>query len=253
LHVECDEVSVELVGAVLKELVVHGLEPLHNLVEGVDDRLDLLKLVLSQGGELLHGAEQLLELENPPAEEVEASEDLLGREVELLTLGHVHESLLGEVILLLVSRIEINAALHDRNELIWWILFNSPEDMIIKRRTLLWWLTFASVLEVKDGLLARPDHGRGDLAEEASHPIVGTVVTGNGVDHLDGVHQSGKDFLDGLRGSIVERLNEFVQSLEILDIVLGFIELLSDSEVKTKPLGGSEGNAVLRSCTTRLS
>jgi len=165
LNVESNEVSIKLVGAVLKEFVVHTLEPLDNLVEGVDDRLDLFKLVLSESGELLHGTEQLLELENSPAEEVEAAKDLLGREVELLTLGHVHESLLGEVILLLVSCIKINAALHDRNEFIWWILFNSPEDMIIKRRTLLWWLTLASVLEVKDGLLARLDHGRGDLAE----------------------------------------------------------------------------------------
>jgi hypothetical protein len=233
--------------------VIHALEPLDNLVERVDDRLDLFKFVLSESGELLHGAEQLLELEDSSTEEVETSEDLLRREVKLFALGHVHESFLGELVLLLIGSIQINAALHNWNEFIWWIVFDSPKDMIIKRWALLWWLTFASVLEVKDGLLARPDHGRGDLAEEASHPIVGTVVTGNGMDHLDGVHESGKNFLDGLRCSVIKRLNEFVQSLEILDVVLGFIELLSDSEVKTKPFGGSKGDAILRSCTTRFS
>lgn len=230
--------------------MVHLFEVLNVLVERVDDGLDLLKLVLSKSVELLHGAEEFHELANSSAEEIETAEDLLGREVELFTLGHVHESLLGELVLFLVSMVQINAALHERNELIGRIVGSLPKDCVILRSTLLRHLTLASELEVKNGVLARLDHGGGDLAEESGHPVVGAVVPSDGVDHLDGVHKSGKNFLDGLRSSMVKRLNEFVEGLEILDIVLGFIELLGDPKIETKPFGGSKGNAILRPGTT---
>lgn len=149
----------------------------------------------------------------------------------MLALGHVHESLLSEVILLLVSSVEINAALHDGDELIWRVVLGIPKDGIIWGSTLLWNLTLSSETEVKDGELAASDHGSGDLGEETSHPIVSAVVTSDSMNHLDGVHQGGKNFLDGLRSTILKGLNEFVKSLEILDIVLGLIELLGDSEV----------------------
>jgi hypothetical protein len=49
-------------------------------------------------------------------------------EVKLFTLGHVHESLLGELVLLLVSSVEINAALHHWDEFLWWVVFTIPKN-----------------------------------------------------------------------------------------------------------------------------
>jgi hypothetical protein len=230
--------------------VVHFLEVLNVLVERVDDGLNLLKLVLSESVELLHGAKELHELANSSAEEIETAEDLLGREVELLASGHVHESLLGELVLFLVSSIQINARLHERNELTWRIVGSLPKNCVILRSTFLGLLSLAGEFEVENGVLARLDHGGGNLAEETSHPVVGAVVTSDGVNHLDGVHKGGKNFLDALRSSVIKRLNEFVESLEILDIVLGFIELFGDSEIESEPFGGSKGNAILGSGTT---
>lgn len=230
--------------------MVHLLEVLNVLVERVDDRLDLLKLVLSESIELLHGTEEFHELANSPAEEIETTEDLLGREVELLASGHVHESLLGELVLFLVSSIQVNARLHERNEFTWRIISSLPKHCVILRSTFLGGLTLAGELEVENGVLARFDHRGGDLAEETGHPVVGAVVTSDGVNHLDGVHKSGKNFLDALRSSVIKRLNEFVESLKILDIILGFIELFGDSEIESEPFGGSEGNAILGSGTT---
>jgi hypothetical protein len=44
----------------------------------------------------------------------------------LLTLGHLHESLLGLVVLLLVSVVEVDAALKHGDELIWWVEIELP-------------------------------------------------------------------------------------------------------------------------------
>jgi hypothetical protein len=253
IDVESDEVSVELVDGVLEKSVVDSLELDNILIEGVDDTVDVLQLVLAESSELLNGIEQLHELANSSAEKIEATKDLLRREVKLLTLGHIHESLLGELVLLEVSSIEVNAGSHDRDELIGRVVLRVPKDGVILRGTLLWHFTLSGETEVEDGVLARSDHGRGDLGKETSHSVVGAVVTSDGVDHLDGVHQSGKDFFNTFRSTILERLDEFVKSLKILDVVLGLVELLGDSEIETKPLGSCKGNAVLGSGTYLIS
>ena len=58
------------------------------------------------------------------------------------------------------------------------------------------------------------------------------------MNHLDAVHQSWKGLLDGFWSAVIEWLNELLKGLEILDIVLGFVESLGDSELNASPLGG---------------
>ena len=111
-----------------------------------------------------------------------------------------------------------------------------PENIIGLRGTLLTGLTSSNSSEVKNVEFAVLDELVGDLDEESGHSLVGVVVSGDGVDHLDTVHESRECLLDGLGGSIVEGLNELLESLEVLDVVLGLIKSLSDSELDSLPL-----------------
>lgn len=63
--------------------------------------------MLFKGSELLDGSEELDEFGHSSAEEVELAEDLVGREFELLSLGHVHQSFLCDLVLFLVSLVEV--------------------------------------------------------------------------------------------------------------------------------------------------
>jgi len=64
------------------------------------------------------------------------------------------------------------------------------------------------------------------------------------VDHLDGVHQGGKSLGDGIRVSVVKWVNELLKGLEILHVVLGFVQSLGHAEFNAAPLGGSKVNLV---------
>lgn len=64
------------------------------------------------------------------------------------------------------------------------------------------------------------------------------------MNHLDTIHERWQGFLNGLWCSIVKRLNEFLKSLKIFDIVFGFVESFGDSELNTSPFGGSKINFV---------
>ena len=158
----------------------------------------------------------------------------------MLTFWHVHETFLGELILLEVGLIELNAALKHLDELIWWVGFVIPKDIIVLWLSLLASLTSSDSSEVEDVVLAVVDHLVGDFHEEACHSLIGVVVSGNGVDHFDTVHESWKGLFDGVRISIVQRLDEFLKGLKILDVVFSLIESLSDSELDASPLGGGE-------------
>jgi hypothetical protein len=78
IDVESDEISIELVLAVLKESMLHPLETIDILVEGVDDMLDILELMLTKSLELLNSFEQKHEFNHSSAEEIKTAEDLLG-------------------------------------------------------------------------------------------------------------------------------------------------------------------------------
>ena len=162
----------------------------------------------------------------------------------MLTFWHVHETFLGELILLEVGLVELDAALEHLDELIWWVGFVIPKDIIVLWLSFLASLTSSDSSEVEDVVFAVVDHLVGNLHEEACHSLIGVVVSGNGVDHLDTVHESWKGLFDGVRISIVQRLDEFLKSLKILDVVFSLIESLSDSELDASPLGGGKINLV---------
>jgi len=166
--------------------------------------------VLLEGFELLNGSKEFNELGNPAAEEIKLAEDLVGRELELLALWHVHKSLLGYLILLLVGRVQLKARLEDWDELLRRVLVMVPEDVVV--HDLLAGLVSALTdpAEVEDVVLAVVDHLLGDLHEQASHSIVSVIVSGDGVDHLDAVHQSWQGVLDGVGGSLIKRLDELL-------------------------------------------
>ena len=67
----------------------------------------------------------------------------------MLSLWHVHESLLGELVLLEVSSIKVNAALKHWNELLWWILLVLPKNIIGLRGTFLGVVTSLESNEVE--------------------------------------------------------------------------------------------------------
>ena len=116
----------------------------------------------------------------------------------MLSFWHVHKSLLGELVLLQVSGIEVNATLEHWDELIWWIEFIVPKNIITLWSTFLARFTVSDSNEVQDVVLAVSDHLVGDFDEKTGHSFVGVVVSSDGVDHLDAVHQSWENFLDGL-------------------------------------------------------
>jgi hypothetical protein len=66
------------------------------------------------------------------------------------------------------------------------------------------------------------------------------------VDHLDGVHEDGESLTDGHWVAFVERLNEALQSLEVLDIVLSLVKSLGNLKLDTSPVGESKVNTRIR-------
>ena len=180
----------------VEELVALLLEGTHVAVELLKNATNVFKVVLLQGLELLDGAEELDELGDTATEQVELAEDLVGRELELLALRHVHKALLGDLVLLLVSLVEFEAALKDGDELLRWVLIMVPQDVIVDDPLASLVGALSDSSEVKDVVLAVVDHLLGDLNEEAGHAVVSVVVSRDGVDHLDTVHESGKGVLD---------------------------------------------------------
>ena len=158
----------------------------------------------------------------------------------MLSLWHVHESLLGELVLLEVSSIKVNAALKHWNKLLWWILLVLPKNIIGLRGTFLGVVTSLESNEVENVVLAVVDHLVGDLDEQASHSLVGVVVSSDGVDHLNTIHQGWKGLFDGVWGSVLEWVDELLKSLEVLNVILGLVEVLGNSELKTSPLRGGQ-------------
>ena len=89
--------------------------------------------------------------------------------------------------------------------------------------------------EVKDCSLAVLDHFIGDLGKESGHSLVGVVVSCDSVDHLDTVHQGWKSLFDGFWVTFIEWLNELLKSLQVLDVILGFIQSFGNSKLNCSP------------------
>jgi len=166
------------------------------------------------------------------------------------------ETLLGEFVLLNVGLVEVKAGLEDFNELIWWVLFVVPQDGVVDWASLLalsllssgeltnWGHTKFEAAEVDDVETAVSDHLVGDLDEETSHALISVVVTGDGVDHLDGIHKGRESVLDALGSTIVKGFDEFLKGLEVLDVVFGLVESLSNAQFNASPLAGGKVDLV---------
>ena len=89
--------------------------------------------------------------------------------------------------------------------------------------------------EVEDVELAVGDHLVGDLSEESGHSLVSVVVSSDSVDHLDAVHQSWKSLFDAFWISFVKWLDELFEGLEILNVILGFVQSFSNSKFNCSP------------------
>jgi hypothetical protein len=99
--------------------VVLSLEECLIFIESLENWLDSFEVVVLKSLELLNGGEKVNQLGDSSAEKIKFTENLIWGELELLAFWHVHESLLGELVLLKVSSIEVNAALKHWDELIW--------------------------------------------------------------------------------------------------------------------------------------
>ena len=143
---------------------------------------------------------------------------------------------------------QLEALLQNLDELIMGDLVLLPEDGVVHGgRALGRFLGDGTTgtLEAKNVLFAVDDHLVGDLDEETGHTLVSVVITRNGVDHLDGVHQDGEGLLDCNWIAIIKGLNEALEGLEVLYVVLGLVEVLSDSQLDGSPVGESEVNAAV--------
>ena len=116
---ELNEVTVEDVVHEVKQFVRLLFELPGGGLEDGDDGLDILKVVLLKGLELLDSSEQLDQLANTAREQVEFAKDLGGVKVKLLGLGHVLKALLCEFVLLDVSLVQIKAGLEHRDQFFW--------------------------------------------------------------------------------------------------------------------------------------
>jgi hypothetical protein len=172
---------------VVEELVVLLFELLDSCVEVLDDSSNVLQVVLLESFELLDSTEKLNKLGNTSAEEIEFTKDLVGREFELFTLRHAHKSLFGDLVLLLVSLVEIKAALKNWDELLRREFFMFPEDVIRLYLTLLDSDRDAlpDLLVVQNVELTIGDHLVSDFDEEISHSVISVIVPGDGMNHLD--------------------------------------------------------------------
>lgn len=111
MNVEFNEVTIEQILVVVEELVVLFLELGDEVVELLEDRFDVLKVMLLESLELLDSTEQVNELLNTAAEEFELAEDLVGREVKLFSgLRHVLETLSSEFVLFHIGFMKLKAA-----------------------------------------------------------------------------------------------------------------------------------------------
>ena len=217
VHVELQQIPIELVPGVLQQIVGQPLKVLGDLREPPDDALQAVDvLMLRKGGKLLDGREKVYELGDSLAEEVELSEDLPVVEVELLSPGLGHEPVPGDLVLLLVRHVDLENDLEVLDQL---GLVLVP-DLSLRQ----------------DEGLGVGDHLVGDLAEQIGHPLHGVVIPRDRVHHLDVVHQGGQRLDDVVGCSLVQRLQALLQGVKVLDVVLSLVRGVRDLDVDGLPL-----------------
>lgn len=236
LHVELDVISVELIVLVIKEVMSLFFKLLDDFVKFLGELLHSLEIVSGEGLELFNGIENFDEFHDPSTEEIESSENLGLAEVESLSFGHVSHLILGLLVTVLVLLVESDAA---------------PEDFYQLQRVLL--PNEVGLLVVShNSELAVGDHLVRDLHEQPCHLVSSVVESGDGVDHFNRVHQRGQRVDDLLGGSVVQRVDEFLKSGQIFHIVLGFVQLVSQLEIKSVVVDHQLGNGFVATSSSSV-
>lgn len=194
-NIEAHIVLIELRHPQIQQILAPLLLELVEYIFELDNQLiHFLQIMLTEIIELLYVGEHLNELLEPLHKHIELIEDLRLRKIESLALGHLLNLLLGDVVSLLVVAVELDAAAEDLDDL----GGGAFPDV------------FTLGLGWDDLLFAVFYHLVGDFYEQAGHLVRGVVETGDGVDHLDCVHQGGQGVDDLLGRACVQRLNEFL-------------------------------------------
>ena len=195
-----------------------GLEIFNNILEFIGKIFHVFKIVLSKGLELLYSGEYFYEFGDSSAEKIKLSEDLcfceIKRSVATASL-HVCDFIFGLLVAIFVSLVESNATFQDRDEL----GRLSIPDVI-------------GLLAIEDSVLAIGDHLVGDFHKETSHFVSRVVESGNGVYHLNSIHEGRQSLDDLFRSPVIQRLYELLQSGQIFEVVLRLIQLVCQLQVQ---------------------
>jgi len=70
------------------------------------------------------------------------------------------------------------------------------------------------------------------------------------MNHLDWVHQGGQSFLNSLWCSFIQWFDELLESLKVLDIILGLVKRFGNSELDARPLAGCKVKFIFGSVST---
>lgn len=138
------------------------------LIEHLDDGVDTFKVMFAKSFELLNSTKKFDKLGDSSTEEVEFTENLVWTEFELFTLRHVHKSFLGDLILLLVSKVKVEATLKNGDQFFRREFFMIPHDVIVDNHFSdgsVGLVKFSHLLVVEDVILAVADHLVSDLDE----------------------------------------------------------------------------------------
>mmetsp|Transcript_78731 Transcript_78731/g.197816 ORF Transcript_78731/g.197816 Transcript_78731/m.197816 type:complete len:335 (-) Transcript_78731:299-1303(-) len=216
--VELHVVTIELVLLEVQEVVALRLEGHEDGLEGVHQGLHAVETMLGERGELLNGLEHVDQFVDPTAEEVEATKNQRLAEVKLLALWQFLQRFLGDPVLLLIGHVQLDAGVQvvDEDKAIF-----SPQGL--------------GLLALEDTGLASCDHLVGDFGKELGHALSSVVVPGDREDHLSRIHQGWQGLDDRRRAADIERLDEFFQAGEVLNVVLCLVEGLRDTNVDLLP------------------
>jgi hypothetical protein len=135
-------------------------------------------------------------------------------------------------IFFLIFLIQLDTVVEDVDQLIWITIPNGHLKSFFIRTSIFVGLVF--ILRIRSFLLLWEgtsedviftigDHLVGNFAEQVGHGGGAGVISGDGVDHLDSVHQGWEGFDDGFWSSFVKWLNELFKDSQVLDIILGLI------------------------------
>lgn len=161
VYIELDKVAVKVVVREGEQVVAAAHEPVREVLELLHERPHALELVARERAELLQRAKEVNELHDAPAEEVEAPEDGLLVEVELLRLGVHAQLLLGHAVDLLVQLVELQARREPLDE--------NRRRVLPQVRALGVAVALLARRRVEDKLPAVGDHCVRHLDEEVRH------------------------------------------------------------------------------------